>query len=644
MTFVMPQPDNFVSRGSPSPNKTATPDAFRETIESLATAFILFLMIKAFVVEAFVIPTGSMAPTLMGAHKDVTCNDCGFPYRCGASFEFSEAGTKSGGMVFGTVCPLCRKPQVLDLANNSNHRTFAGDRILVSKLAYAFSKPQRWQVFVFKFPARAHQNYIKRCLGTPNETIRIEHGDVYFSEQRPAHSFEIARKPPEVIQAMLQPLSDTRYLSKSLLLAKVPDAWQPADPGSRHWKIGNEEGTWTASAQGVPSGTLSMIRYRHRVLDPNQWEPIRERRELPQPIAADSYRLITDFTAYNHSVYFPNRMDAIPANYSEIAPIELDQTMHGRFPAQSNEPSTLWENDGVHWVGDLSGSWEITTEPATEVLRLLLVEAGVEHRCDIDLKTGLATATSVYEGKTLTAFEGADGTWVDSIQATTQVRAGAKHRLQFANVDDSLTLWVDHSPVSWGNRGRFSVRAQHPGFRNTPRTAPDNPLDTAPLGIGIRGGGCTITHARVDRDIYYIAHGPRGSMSDYPNLSGLLRTFPEQRVRSRYVQTYHNVPPKEYDSRTSRDALARNAIMSDVNAWSGSPLDTERRAVTFELDDDAYFPLGDNSSQSADARSWNEPSVPERLMIGRAVLIFWPHYWNAPIPFLPNFQRMGLIR
>jgi signal peptidase I len=32
--------------------------------------------------------------------------------------------------------------------------------------------------------------------------------------------------------------------------------------------------------------------------------------------------------------------------------------------------------------------------------------------------------------------------------------------------------------------------------------------------------------------------------------------------------------------------------------------------------------MGDNSSQSSDGRMWG--LVPERLMLGRAVFIFWP--------------------
>src|ERR1700733_14132653 len=52
--------------------------SIKETIESILVAFILAFIFRGFVVEAFVIPTGSMAPTLMGAHSRFICDDCGY--------------------------------------------------------------------------------------------------------------------------------------------------------------------------------------------------------------------------------------------------------------------------------------------------------------------------------------------------------------------------------------------------------------------------------------------------------------------------------------------------------------------------------------------------------------------------------------
>src|ERR1700676_3426555 len=50
----------------------------RETIESIVIAFILAFLFRTFEVEAFVIPTGSMATTLMGRNLDLDCPQCGF--------------------------------------------------------------------------------------------------------------------------------------------------------------------------------------------------------------------------------------------------------------------------------------------------------------------------------------------------------------------------------------------------------------------------------------------------------------------------------------------------------------------------------------------------------------------------------------
>ena len=81
--------------------------ATRETVESIAVAVILAFLFRAFVAEAFVIPTGSMAPTLMGQHKDVECPECGYWYQAGASIEIEDEASdqrllEMGGQPSGT--------------------------------------------------------------------------------------------------------------------------------------------------------------------------------------------------------------------------------------------------------------------------------------------------------------------------------------------------------------------------------------------------------------------------------------------------------------------------------------------------------------------------------------------------------------
>ncbi len=153
--------------------------AIRETVESIVVAFILAFLFRTFEAEAFVIPTGSMAPTLMGAHKDILCPNCGYRYRAGASSEAEDVAQQRGfhgpvTPISDVTCPLCRLTLDVDpsTAEGAQFPTYGGDRILVSKFNFEFTEPRRWDVTVFKYPGEAQTNYIKRLVGLPGETLR----------------------------------------------------------------------------------------------------------------------------------------------------------------------------------------------------------------------------------------------------------------------------------------------------------------------------------------------------------------------------------------------------------------------------------------------------------------------------------------
>lgn len=67
-------------------------DSFRELIETIVFVVVLVLMLKTFLAEAFVIPTGSMAKTLLGYHYKVTCKECGYVNWVNASKEAEYTG------------------------------------------------------------------------------------------------------------------------------------------------------------------------------------------------------------------------------------------------------------------------------------------------------------------------------------------------------------------------------------------------------------------------------------------------------------------------------------------------------------------------------------------------------------------------
>jgi len=565
------------------------PQVFRETLESLAVAFILALLFKSFVADAFIIPTGSMAPTLMGAHKDIQCHECGYQYQSGASEEFDNStGLRQDVQVIETICPLCRKRQNVEPEKDNNHVTFSGDRILVSKLAYALGSPKRWQVIVFKFIETARQNYIKRCVGLPGETIKIQHGDIYIKNPKDpdglstieTDGFRIARKPHSVVLATLQDVADTKHISKSIAEGTLGDYWQDASgQASPKWQTsikpnsGNRASKydWTASVKDVPKNTTSMIRFSQRIADRNTTK------QNPQ----DDFRFISDLTAYNEKTF--------------------------RTPAGRDDRLSI---DGARWVGDLASEYELSTTKGTESIELLLVEGGVEFLCQIDLSNGNATAIANYQGNPISVFESNNGL-VDKLQATTRVRSGSTHTVRFANVDDALRLWIDGRPIAWGIDGGYSIGSVVADYRHVPRTTPENPLDAAPVGFGIRGGSATIQRARVFRDIFYTNAAFGGIVS------------------SKYDQPVN--------IRDTKDPY-RTAIGNTPENYSFD-------GNEYPLGPDDYFPMGDNTQASSDARLWASHGQPGRLMIGRAVMVFWPHYWYyGRIPFIPNFQRFGLIR
>lgn len=56
------------------------------------------------------------------------------------------------------------------------------DKILINKLSYLFSKPNRFDVIVFKQSGTEHSYYnIKRVIGLPGETVQIVNGKIYIN-------------------------------------------------------------------------------------------------------------------------------------------------------------------------------------------------------------------------------------------------------------------------------------------------------------------------------------------------------------------------------------------------------------------------------------------------------------------------------
>lgn len=108
------------------PSKYTMSRFVRDVVEVVVPAIILFLIIRAFFLESRFVPSPSMVPTIQ-----------------------------------------------------------VQDRFLLNKTAYWFKTPQRFQIVVFKPPARAgvKDDFVKRIIGLPGETIKIHGGVVYINDQ-----------------------------------------------------------------------------------------------------------------------------------------------------------------------------------------------------------------------------------------------------------------------------------------------------------------------------------------------------------------------------------------------------------------------------------------------------------------------------
>ncbi len=566
--------------------------ASRETTESVALAVILAFLFRAFVAEAFVIPTGSMAPTLMGQHKDVQCPECGYWYQAGASLEDGATAQQRGEtprIVVATTCPLCHYRLILDLRNNANQATFSGDRILVSKFVYDFAPPERWDVIVFKYPFDAKQNYIKRLVGLPNEQIRISRGDVFIKGPE-ADTYAIARKPDHKLKSMLQVVDDTRHISRRLTAIGWPLRWQP-------WAAGVPDVTdaWSTSDDGHTYDTEAVagqdiwLRYRHIVASDDDWKLIEDGQQPPM-VSDRRSELITDVYAYN--------------SFTSISPTFLSGAGPKRRPEDYADARFAGETLGLYWVSDLALEGDVEVKGDSGELLLLLVKGGTTYTCRIDVAIGATTLAVDGDDGGKGAFVGSDGTRADTPVGQTAIQGRGTYRVRFSNVDAEIRLWVNERRVTFNGPTTYAPRDTL-----RPVTSELDPGDLAPAGIGTRDVALHIQRLRVLRDVYYVA------------------------TRAGNVPEY-TVP---YGHRKIKE------ILRSPERWPETDLFDMQAEMQITMEAGQLFPLGDNSPQSSDGRMWEQHYVDQDLLIGKALLIYWPHPWYRPIPYLPNFKRMRLI-
>ncbi|MCC7146372.1 MAG: signal peptidase I [Phycisphaeraceae bacterium] len=409
--------------------------SIKETLQSIVLAFVLAFLFRSFVVEAFIIPTGSMAPTLLGRHLSVTDPTTGYGFSVNPTSE--GASTLSEFDRLGA--PM--SAHVLELPKGSF--ISPGDRILVLKYLYAFQEPQRWDVVVFKNPTNPNENYIKRLVGLPGESIWIVDGNIYV--RRPDQpSWQVARKldrrhGERIQRAVWQPIYYSQFVS-------LPWA--------------SQETPATADQMQSPPFVVPWI------ISQGQWKLD----EFHQLDASHGYHLLSPQGQLHFD--FDTGVSPLAGLYS------YNQTTRG---PQLDQP--------------------------VEDIRLAATIVPHQTGLSFDLQTTSRLDNADSRQDRLIARFQADGSVlllaVDPQQDATRVLAGpiqvgpfmpeVPHRVELWYVDQQASIWIDGQPVV---RWSFSLPIDDIVRRPPPPSRPQ-------VAIHIRGCPTSLYEVTLDRDLFY---------------------------------------------------------------------------------------------------------------------------------------------
>lgn len=455
----------------------------KETITSLIIAFMLAFLFRGFVIEGFQIPTGSMAPTLMGKHIRFVSPYSGYDWAVGPWTYADRSRTR----------PVRQQDDIrvndpmsgLEI-NDTNRRLAAGDRVFVLKYLPFLQSPKRWDVVVFKNPG-THENYIKRLVGLPGEQLAFVDGDVFardFVEGTTAitgwdaweeSGWNIQRKSERVQRAMLQDVFNSRY---------VPT---PAEPTYRSPFKGSSVG-WDgvrsdSSYRFSGSGDTALV-----------WNDTRE---------------ITDAGSYNQT-------------YGGYNLFESSDSM-GRL------------NFRPFPVSDVAVRLNIQADESAVDVSAVLSARGMEFRAVI----GSATGNVAVEMRSVES-ETDESPWTQLDAGTIKAfGVGEIHSIEFWHIDQALWLFVDDQLVcGGGDKGAYAMTPAQRAVASTgmswealqgEKPKPDDGLKYRGVFSNTEvyrkptfrwdfsGGAFTLHNVSVQRDIAYQVSRRSPTRGGHPN-------------------------------------------------------------------------------------------------------------------------------
>ena len=576
--------------------------AVRDAVESIGVAIVLAFVLRAFMVEAFVIPTGSMAPRLMGEHVVLRCQSCKYEFAYGRS---KDAGTPRCGVCgYPQVrCPSCNYETAYSLDSDTSGRSCStcsrlhkalgrrrsGDRVLVLKYLYRFIEPKPWDVVVFKNPQDNTQNYIKRLIGLPGETVEIVHGDIFVGQSETG-PWRIRRKPPRAQKAMWQTVFDNDYRPDEKLHDNFP-IWQCRE-GADKWDAVRDE-------------SRNAFVLKTRVFQFKGGSPEQE-------------------------IEFHTTDDDFMPNYG------YNNTLIG-LPSDGGHTGA---DGGVqaHMCTDLKLSFTFEPQETDSVVALML--SSLEH----DFRGEVHGDGTVRLRHRIKGDKDKDWRLWDSGRAD-GIAVGKACEVALTHADFRVTLWVDGKAVLVSTDKNYDADHDKLVDRIEEAEDPDEsrrkPIPAPRVRIAASGGPCTLRHVRVMRDVYYTNMSVQTSGIDYVSpLGDYARNDPKNVALLRESQRGWGVMGRPI-------TLVKNADNPDLDEFfvlgDNSPQSLDSRAWAT-----ASPSLRLYADKPKKQRQYKLGTVPRYNMIGKAFFVYWPAGYAPPglseLPVVPNVGRMRLIR
>ncbi|MCZ7631889.1 MAG: S26 family signal peptidase [Phycisphaerales bacterium] len=570
---------------APAPDRP--PSSFKETAISVVIAFVLAFVFRGFVVEAFVIPTGSMAPTLLGAHTRFHSPESGAVWTVNPrDVGQARSGETLPLPIQGENRPLrvtdpmtgARIGEQLPESLGRNKRLLGGDRIFVLKYLYSVYDPSRFDAAVFKYPGRPQENYIKRLVGLPGEEVALVDGDVFVrpaaaraagatQSDWTANDWTIARKPERVQRALWMPVYDSRYA--------------PLRPERdlRRWF----RAPWLGTTGAGETDPAWQIEDRHDYVYSGEGPTVLRWDHENWPVT-----------------------DRYP--YNEIDPLGPNP-FGGRFDVN--------QGMAIFPVCDVRVAFGVRPMRAGPSIAAVLSARGHEFRAELEGDRVTVRMRPVSEG---IASEAESWREIGTGRLPRALPAGEVTNLEFWFVDQSVQVWHEGRRVvlaeyAWSPALRVAHATGRP-FAEVMRqqrsgnVLADYRLFTPPrVRVEFSGSPVTLSRVRLDRDVHYQAsaydrrHGARGT--HVRDGQPALATHPAQPCV---------LGPHQFF------ACGDNAASSlDGRLW-----DTPDPWVAAEFDPTPGV-------------------VPRDLLIGKAFFVYFPAVsWEKRAP-VPDFGRMRFV-